>query len=216
MSRVASSFGILKLRPISSSSIAFHKRTTRIVWCMFLRLMPSLILTSRFDTRMHFPRRTSAIATWISKTYSQEIAFVEWSMTTQARQSSRLIKRVASLTNNSTRVSTGSVNPHLKGPSCLVRPSLCRGRPAAIVMPRQINGRRACPTQSAKWTTPSLRWSQQCLLLASEAFSNGNSSWWRWCWGTNVNRTRQCRSVSVSWVVSSTKTTPPCSSSRRM
>ena len=166
--------------------------------------------------RKHFPRKTSAIATWISKTYSQETAFVEWSMTTQARQSSRLTKRVASLTNSSIRVNTGSVIPHLKGPSCLAQPSLCRGRRAAIATPRQINGRRTCPTRLEKWTTPSLRWSQQCLRWASEASSNGNFSSWRWCWGMSVNRTRRCKSVSASWVASSTKTTPPCSSWRRM
>ena len=216
MSRMALSIGILKPRLISLNLIAFHSATTQTVWCMSQQLMLSLILISRLDMRMHSPRRTSATPKWISRTYSQEIEFEEWSMTTQAHRSSRLTKKVASLISSSCRANSDSVIHHLIGLRCLARPSPCRRRPVAIATPLLINGLRATLTQLAKWTTPSLRWSQQFPRWASVASFNANCSLWKWCLRTSVNRTSKCRSVSESWVASFTKTTPLWCNSRRM
>ena len=137
-------------------------------------------------------------------------------MTTQAHQSSRSTKKVASLTSSWIRASTDSAFLHLIIPSCLARPGLCRGLSKAIAMPRLMHGLRTILTQLAKWTTPSLRWNQQFPIWVSVASSSANFSSWKWCWRTSVNRTSKCRSVSVSWAASFTKTTPLCSNSSRM
>ena len=137
-------------------------------------------------------------------------------MTTLEHQSLRSTKKVASLISSWIRATTDSVLVHLIIPSCLARPVPFQRPSKANAMPRLMHGLRTFLTQLAKWTTPSLRWNQQFPIWVSVASFSANFSLWKWCWRTSVNRTSKCRSVSVSWAASFTKTTPHCSNSSRM
>ena len=181
MSRMALSIGTIKPRQISLILIAFHSAITRTVWCMSPLLMLLSTLISRLDMRTHYPRKTSAIATWISRTYSQEIVCDEWSMTTQAHQSSKLTKKVASLISSWRKASSDSAIQHLINLNCLVQHALCRSQSKANAMQPPINGLRAILIQLVKWITLSLRWNQQFPLSASVASFSANCSSWKWC-----------------------------------
>ena len=137
-------------------------------------------------------------------------------MTTLEHQSLRSTKKVASLISSWIRATTDSVLVHLIIPSCLARPVPFQRPSKANAMPRLMHGLRTFLTQLAKWTTPSLRWNQQFPIWVSVASFSANFSLWKWCWRTSVNRTSKCRSVSVSWAASFTKTTPLCSNLSRI
>ena len=137
-------------------------------------------------------------------------------MTTLEHQSLRSTKKVASLISSWIRATTDSAFLHLIIPSCLARPVPFQRPSKANAMPRLMHGLRTFLTQLAKWTTPSLRWNQQFPIWVSVASFSANFSLWKWCWRTSVNRTSKCRSVSVSWAASFTKTTPLCSNSSRI
>ena len=175
-SRMASSIGIIKPGHPSLRLIVFHRSTTRTVWCMSPQLMLWLILISLFDMRMHSLRRISAIAIWISRTYLREIEFEESSMTTQAHQSSKLTKKVVSLTSSWRRASSDSAILHLISQSCLAQPVLCQRQPKANAMPRRINGLRTYLIKLVKWPTPSLRWNLQFPIWVSVASFSANYS----------------------------------------